>query len=85
MPGLVYILCAITSLASAFLLWRASRGSASRLLLWSCLCFVGMAVNNLLLFADAATPDDIRIVIPANIAALASVLVLLIGLIWDAT
>lgn len=85
MPGLVYILCAVTSLASAFLLWRNARGSASRLLLWSCLCFLGMAVNNILLFIDVATPDDVRVQIPANIAALASVVVLLVGLIWDAT
>src|SRR5690349_12613969 len=85
MPGLVYILCAITSLASAFLLWRAARGSASRLLMWSCLCFLGMAVNNVLLFVNAATPEEIQVQTPANIAALASVLVLLVGLIWDAT
>lgn len=85
MPGLVYILCAITSFASAVLLWRAARGSASRLLMWSSLCFVGMAINNVLLFVHVATPDDVRVFIPANIAALASALVLLIGLIWDAT
>lgn len=84
MPGLVYILCAITSLASAFLLWRAARGSASRLLMWSWLCFVGMAINNILLYVDAA-PNNFQVQTPANIAALASVLVLLVGLIWDAT
>jgi hypothetical protein len=85
MPGLVYILCAATSLASAYLLWRAARGSASRLLLWSALCFLGMAVNNVLLFVSAVTPPSIDLVPAANVAALLSILVLLVGLIWDAT
>lgn len=84
MAGLVYILCAITSLASAFLLWRAARGSASRLLLWSSLCFVGMAINNVILFISARSPG-IDLEVAANAAALGSVLVLLVGLIWDAT
>lgn len=85
MPGLVYILCAATSLASAVLLWRAARGSAGRLLMWSSLCFVGMAVNNVFLFLDVATPAAYVFDIPANAAALISVVLLLVGLIWDAT
>jgi hypothetical protein len=85
MHGLVYILCAITCLASAFLLWRAARGSASRLLIWSALCFFGMAVNNALLFVSAVTPPAIDLEPAANGAALLSAVVLLVGLIWDAT
>jgi hypothetical protein len=85
MPGLVYILCAATSMASAVLLWRAARGSAGRLLMWSSLCFVGMAVNNVFLFLDVVTPPTYLFDIPANSAALLSVVLLLVGLIWDAT
>lgn len=85
MPGLVYVLCAITSVASAFLLWRSARGSASRLLMWSSLCFVGMAVNNVLLFVSAVTPPTVDLEPAANASALLSVVVLLVGLIWDAT
>ena len=84
MPGLVYILCAITSLASAFLLLRSARGSASRLLLWSSLCFFGMAINNVLMFVSALTPN-LNFEPAANASALVSVVVLLVGLIWDAT
>lgn len=84
MPGLVYILCAVTSVASAYLLWRAARGSASRLLMWSSLCFFGMAVNNIILFISAQSPH-INLEVAANAAALASIVVLLVGLIWDAT
>lgn len=85
MPGLVYLLCTATSLASAVLLWRAARGSAGRLLMWSSLCFVGMAINNALLFLDVATPPVYQYDIPANVTALVSILLLLVGLIWDAT
>jgi hypothetical protein len=85
MPGLVYILCAVTSLASAFLLLRAAR-QGKGLLLWAgSICFLGMAANNILLFVTVNTPKEVELEIPANITALASVLVLLIGLIWDAT
>jgi hypothetical protein len=85
MPGFVYILCAITSLASAFLLFRAAGKGTGLLLLSSSICFLGMAVNNVLLYVSAITPPEIQLEVPANIAALASVLVLLVGLIWDAT
>jgi hypothetical protein len=85
MPGLVYILCAITSLASAFFLLRAARQGKGLMLWMSSLCFLGMAVNNVLLFVTAITPQEIQLEIPANITALASALTLLIGLIWDAT
>lgn len=84
MPGLVYILCTITSITSAFLLWRSARGTAGRLLLWSCFCFLGMAINNILLFISAITPT-LNFEPAANASALISVVVLLVGLIWDAT
>jgi hypothetical protein len=85
MPGLVYILCVITSLASAFLLLRAARRGKGLLLWTSSLCFLGMAANNIMLFVTANTGPEIQLEIPANITALASALVLLVGLIWDAT
>ena len=52
MAEVVYILCALTSLACAVLLIRGYRRSRSRLLLWSCLGFVALAANNVLLFVD---------------------------------
>jgi hypothetical protein len=82
---IVYLLCAITSLASAVLLFRAARGNAKRLLWASSISFVGMAINNVFLLVDALTPPEYALEAPANIAALASVLVLLVGLIWEAT
>jgi hypothetical protein len=48
----VYILCSITCLACAGLLLRAWRRTPSRLLFWSAVCFIALAVNSLLLIAD---------------------------------
>ena len=49
MIQLVYLLCALTSLACAVLLLRGYFRTRVRLLLWSGLCFVGLALNNALL------------------------------------
>ena len=52
MAAIVYILCALTSLACAFMLWRGFAQSRARFLMWSSLCFAGLAINNILLFVD---------------------------------
>ena len=45
MAAIVYILCALTSLTCAVLLLRAYRQNGVRLLFWSGLCFIGLALN----------------------------------------
>ncbi|AKF79481.1 membrane protein [Myxococcus fulvus 124B02] len=86
MAEAVYILCALTSVACAVLLLRAWKRSQSRLLLWSGLCFVGMAVSNVMLFIDLVVlPTTIDLYMPRQLATLASASVLLYGLIWDAS
>jgi hypothetical protein len=52
MAEAVYFLCAATSIACAWLLFRGYRASKTRLLFWSSLCFVGLAMNNVLLVVD---------------------------------
>lgn len=84
MAEVVYILCALTSIACALLLFRGWKASRSRLLFWSGLCFAGLAVNNILLFLDLvvfATTMDLRMV--RNLTALASLGVLIHGLISE--
>ncbi|AGC42045.1 hypothetical protein MYSTI_00695 [Myxococcus stipitatus DSM 14675] len=86
MAEAVYILCALTSVACAVLLLRAWKRTQSRLLLWSGLCFVGLAVSNVLLFVDLGLlPPSIDLYMPRQLSTLAAVSVLLYGLIWDAT
>jgi hypothetical protein len=84
MPQIVYALCAMTSTACAVLLWRAYRRRRTRLLLWSSLAFIGLAANNGLLFIDLVIVPSIDLSMPRTLTALAAVMVLLFGLVWDA-
>ena len=78
------LLALLTSLGCMALLFRAFAATGLRLLLWSALCFVFLTVNNVVLFLDLIVfPDfDLR---PVRIgAALAGVLCLLYGFVWEA-
>ncbi len=79
----IYILCAITSLACAWLLLYRYWKSGHRLLFWSGLCFVGMTLNNLLLVFDKLVFPDIDLLPYRNASALVAVLLLLYGLIYE--
>jgi len=86
MAEAVYILCALTAVACAVLLLRAYRSTQSRLLLWSGLCFAGLALSNILLFIDLSVlGDTMDLYLPRVLTTLASVSILLYGLIWDAS
>lgn len=80
----VYILCAATSAACAVLLLRAYGRSRARFLLWSGLCFVCLALNNVMLYVDLAVWRDLDLRLYRHAAALAGLLLLLWGLIFDA-
>jgi hypothetical protein len=84
MATLVYALCALTSLACAVLLVRGYLGSRARLLLWSALCFVGLALNNVLLFIDMRIVPEIDLSAWRSIPAVVGVALLIYGLVWDA-
>ena len=81
--GLVYVLCALTSLACAVLLLRGYRRSRVRLLLWSGLCFVGLFLNNMLLFVDLRVMPDVDLAVVRLLPAVVGVGMLLYGLIWE--
>jgi hypothetical protein len=83
MGELVYMLCAATSIFCAFMLWRSYRHQRSRLLLLSVVCFLGLAVNNTLLFIDLAVLVETDLRLFRTTVAFGSVLVFLLGLIWE--
>jgi hypothetical protein len=83
MGSLVYALCMLASILCALLLLSAHRRRPTRLLQLSGLCFCGLAVNNLLLFADFMTGPTIDLSLARNLTAAGSVLLLLLGLIWS--
>jgi hypothetical protein len=83
MDKFVYALCALTSLACAWLLLRGYLNTRHRLLLWSGLCFVGLTLNNVLLVLDrlvytAADLSTWRLSI-----ALVAVVLLVCGLVLE--
>jgi len=79
----VYLLCALTSLACAVLLLRAYGRSRVRLLLWSGLCFAGLCLNNVLLIVDLRVMPDLDLSIIRMLPALLGVTVLVYGLVWE--
>jgi hypothetical protein len=78
------LLAALTSVTCMVLLFRAYAATAVRLLLWSALCFVCLTANNVLLFFDLVVFPDIDLRPYRLAAALAGVLFLLYGFIWEA-
>ncbi len=84
MAETVYLACALASLACAILLCRGYFRSRARLLLWSSLCFVGLTINNVVLFVDKVVLPDIDLSLWRSTSATAGLLLLLYGLLWEA-
>ena len=84
MTTLVYVLCALTSIVCAVLLWRGWRRSGVKLLFWSAWCFVGLSLNNLLLVIDTRFFTTVDLALVRMLPALAGAAVLVYGLVWDA-
>jgi hypothetical protein len=84
MPEISHALCALTSVLCAALLIRSYRVNRTPLLLWSSLCFVGLAINNLLLFADLFLVPSVDLEFWRSGTALTAMLLLLFGMIREA-
>lgn len=82
-PAAVYVLCFLTSSACAWLLGRGYRRTRTRLLLWSSLCFLLLAANNLVLVLDVLVFPDVNLRVGRLLLSLSAVMVLLFGFIWD--
>lgn len=84
MVALIYLLCALTAAGCSVLLLRGYRASRARLLAWSAACFAGLTLSNLLVVLDevALPMSDLS---PWRVAiGVASIGVLLFGLIYEA-
>jgi hypothetical protein len=84
MAETIYVLCGLTSVACAVLLLRGFQRTQVRLLFWSGLCFVGLALNNGLVFADLVAFPDVDLSLPRSLTALGATGLLVFGLVWDA-
>jgi hypothetical protein len=83
MATVVYLLCALTSALCAVLLLRSWAAQRLRLVLWTGLGFLGLAVNNALLVVDRRLLPDVDLVLLRDVSGLLAVAVLLAGLIWE--
>jgi hypothetical protein len=81
----LFLLAALTSFACMVPLFRGYARTGTRLLFWSALCFVFLSVNNALLFIDTIIlPNAVDLRVYRLGAAMAGILSLLYGFIWEA-
>jgi len=83
MAMVAYGLGVMTSVFCAFLLIRSYRAQQTALLLWCSLCFVGLALNNIILFVDLFVVPEVDLETWRSLTALAALVLMLIGLIWE--
>jgi hypothetical protein len=83
LPGGVYILCAVTCLLCAILLFRGYARTGVRLLFWSGLCFVGLMLDNVMVYVDLVIVPDVSLAVWRKIPGLIAISLLLYGLVWD--
>lgn len=82
----LYLLAVLTCVTCTVLLFRSYAASGTRLVLWTALCFVGLSLNNILLFFDLVvlvTVPEIDLRWYRHGAALAGLLCLLYGFILE--
>ncbi|MGQ0652089.1 MAG: DUF5985 family protein [Betaproteobacteria bacterium] len=82
----MFLLAALTCLTCTVLLFRGYAASGSRLVFWTALCFVGLSLNNLLLFFDLAVFQDVPEIdlrIYRHVSALAGLACLIYGFIAE--
>jgi hypothetical protein len=83
MAETVYVLCAVTSLICVALLLRAWLATRVAVLLWCLLCFVGLALNNIVLFVDKVVAPDTDLSVWRTLPATLGVAALVYGLVRE--
>jgi hypothetical protein len=80
----IYLLCAATSLAAGALLLRYYLARRTPLLLWSCIGFLGLAVNNVLVYVDLVLVPSADLSLWRTVIGAAAMMAMVYGLIWKA-
>jgi hypothetical protein len=81
--GLVYILCAVTCLVCAVLLLLGYKQTKVRLLFWSSLCFLGLMIDNIMLYVDVVMVPDVNLAVWRKLPGFLATTLLVFGLIWE--
>lgn len=83
MTGLVYVLCAATCLLCAVMLLRGYQQTKVRLLFWSGLCFLGLMLDNIMLYVDVVVVPDVNLAIWRKLPGMVATMLLVFGLVWE--
>jgi cytochrome b subunit of formate dehydrogenase len=83
-PTAVYVLCFLTSAACAWLLFRSYRANGARMLMWSALSFLFLALNSLAVVFDLLVLPGLDFRLVRHSLLVIALAVLLFGFIWDA-
>jgi len=83
MAAAVYVIGILVTGLCALLLLQAYARVGQKLLLWSGLCFAGLTISNVLLFADLVMWTDVSLYSWRLSTSAASMLLLLYGLVWE--
>lgn len=83
MAGIVYMLCALTSLVCAILLFRGYAANKFRLLFWSGIGFTGFTLNNILLFLDQEVIHTVDLSVMRTIPGAVGIIIMVYGLITE--
>lgn len=83
MERAVYVLCAVTALTCAILLFRGWLRTHARLLIWCAAFFLTLAVENGILFVDLMMGPTVDLSPLRNGVALAGMGAFLFGLTWE--
>jgi len=81
-PTAVYVLCFLTSATCAWLLGRSYLANRTPLLLWSSICLIFLALNNLALVLDMVVLPTYDLRLARLVLALAAVASLIWGFVW---
>lgn len=79
----VYFLCLIASCSCAALLIRAYRRNRTKIVLWTAVGFIFLALNNLCLVADMVWFPSVYLLPLRQVTALLAICVMIYAFIWE--
>ncbi len=82
-PGTIYVLGVATCLACTLLLARGYLRTRVRLLMWCCVFFAALTVDNLVLFFDLSVFPQIDLAPWRNSATFFGLASMIFGLAWE--
>jgi len=83
MVSAVYIVGALVTLVCGVLLLRGYVRTRTKLLLWSGICFLGLALSNGLVFVDLVMLPETDLYIARLATAAVAMMILLYGLVFE--